>query len=65
MGVIGVALGDTGFSHQVVWSVVFKTGQKRVGRIKALGDGMYAIEDLQPWYFHTSEVSMLAPQILK
>lgn len=65
MGVVSVALGDVQNSQEVVWSIVFKTGNKRVGRIKAMGDGIYAVEDLKTWYFHTSQVSMIAAEILQ
>lgn len=64
MGVVSVALGDLLDSDKVVWSIVFKSGLKRVGRIKPMGDSIYAIEDLRTWYFHTSQVSMIAAEII-
>lgn len=63
--VIESAITDMKHGNELVWSVMFINGEKRVGRIKPLGDGIYAIEDLRHWYFHKSQVAMLAPEISK
>jgi hypothetical protein len=56
LDIIAVAIRDVESGDGTYWSIALTNGKVMTGLVKPMGDGFYAIETPQPWYFHVSHV---------
>lgn len=60
--VVAVALKDMANSENVFWAVSLISGERLVGKILPVEDGIYAIGNSTTWYFRATQVVALGAE---